>query len=165
MWCAGIARTLRAVDPDDAPRVDPTLLEFAERGREVTAVAYLDALAVCADLGHRMARFHESYDVLVTPAVPTVAFPAGRDGPTPEQARVWASWTPYTYPFNMTRQPALSVPCGRTPSGLPAGLQIVGPRHRDARVLRVGRAYENHTGWSPVAEASRSRATRKGQQP
>ncbi|WP_067887864.1 amidase [Actinomadura chibensis] len=172
MWCAGLARTLRPYGPDDLARVDPAMLEYAERGRGITAVAYLDAIAVCADLGYRMARFHETYDVLITPTVPTVAFEAGADGPTPERSRVWASWTPYTYPFNMTRQPALSVPCGLTRAGLPAGLQIVGPRHADARVLRVGRAYERHTGWSPVAEAARTRAmrtrettpkTRKGQ--
>ncbi|WP_245667632.1 amidase [Actinomadura macra] len=163
MWCAGIARTLRGYRPDDLGRVDPVLLEYGEEGREITALAYLDAVAVCADLGHRMARFHESYDVLVTPTVPTVAFPAGQNAPDPANSRVWASWTPYTYPFNMTRQPALSVPCGRTRSGLPVGLQMVGARHQDSQVLRAGRAYEKHTGWSPVAEASRARATRRGQ--
>ncbi|TDD87156.1 amidase [Actinomadura rubrisoli] len=163
MWCAGIARTLQAYPAGDLGRLDPLLLEYAERGRETTALAYLDAMAVCADLGLRMARFHESYDVLVTPTVPTVAFPAGQNGPSPAQSRVWASWTPYTYPFNMTRQPALSVPCGLTRSGLPVGLQVVGARHQDGRVLRVGRAYEKHSGWSPVTEAARTRATRRGQ--
>ncbi|MFI0405850.1 amidase [Actinomadura sp. 3N508] len=143
LWCAGVARTLNPYAPDDLTRVDPALLEYAEKGRAITAVEYLDALAVCADLGLRMARFHNTYDLLATPTVPCVAFAAGQNGPTPEQSQVWASWTPYTYPFNMTRQPALSVPCGRTRSaGLPAGLQLVGPRHQDARVLRAGRAYE-----------------------
>lgn len=160
LWCAGVARTLRPYGPDDLARVEPALLEYAEQGRGVSAVAYLDAMAVCAALGLRMARFHEWYDLLVTPTVPTVAFAAGRNGPTPEQSHVWASWTPYTYPFNMTRQPALSVPCGRTRAGLPVGLQMVGARHQDALVLRAGRAYERHTGWSPVTEASRARAAR-----
>ncbi|MGH3242527.1 MAG: amidase [Spirillospora sp.] len=164
LWCAGVARTLRPYGPDDLARVDPALLEYAKRGRGISAVEYLDAMAVCADLGLRMARFHESYDLLVTPTVPGVAFPAGQNGPTPETSHVWASWTPYTYPFNMTRQPALSVPCGRTSSGLPVGLHMVGPRHKDARVLRAGRAYEKKTGWSPVTEAARTRASGRGQQ-
>ncbi|TDB91597.1 amidase [Actinomadura sp. KC216] len=143
LWCAGVARTLKPYGPDDLTRVDPALLEYAEKGRGITAVEYLDAMAVCANLGLQMARFHDKYDLLATPTVPCVAFPAGQNGPAPEQSQVWASWTPYTYPFNMTRQPALSVPCGRTRSaGLPAGLQLVGPRHQDARVLRAGRAYE-----------------------
>ncbi|GAA4223956.1 amidase [Actinomadura meridiana] len=173
LWCAGAARTLRPYSPEQLDLVDPGLRQCAEEGRATTAVEYLDAMAVCTDLGFRMGRFHQSFDLLVTPAVPTVAFEAGRNGPVPcggttphtprngpgpQPTHVWASWTPYTYPFNMTRQPALSVPCGVTPSGLPVGLQIVGPRHRDGRVLRAGRAYEKHTGWSPVAEASRTRA-------
>ena len=54
----------------------------------------------------------------------------------------WQSWTPFTYPFNLTQQPAATVPCGFTAAGLPIGLQIVGPRHADARVLRAARAYE-----------------------
>jgi aspartyl-tRNA(Asn)/glutamyl-tRNA(Gln) amidotransferase subunit A len=59
----------------------------------------------------------------------------------------WTSWTPYTYPFNLTQQPALSVPCGFTAAGLPIGLHIVGARHCDALVLRVGQAYEAATEW------------------
>jgi aspartyl-tRNA(Asn)/glutamyl-tRNA(Gln) amidotransferase subunit A len=52
-------------------------------------------------------------------------------------------WSPYTYPFNMTHQPAASVPCGLTKDGLPIGLQIVGPAHKDALVLRAARAFES----------------------
>ncbi|WP_170180757.1 amidase [Actinomadura pelletieri] len=163
LWWSGAARSLGSYAPERLERVDPGLMECAERGRAVSAVEYLDAMAVCADLGLRMARFHETYDVLVTPTVPTVAFEAGRSGPGTEPPHLWASWTPYTYPFNMTRQPALSVPCGVTRSGLPVGLQLVGARHRDGLVLRAGRAYERHTGWSPVTEASRTRDTKRGQ--
>ena len=59
----------------------------------------------------------------------------------------WTSWTPYTYPFNMTQQPALSVPCGLTTDRRPVGLQIVGARHAEALTLRAGRAYERATSW------------------
>jgi aspartyl-tRNA(Asn)/glutamyl-tRNA(Gln) amidotransferase subunit A len=52
-------------------------------------------------------------------------------------------WSPYTYPFNMTQQPAASVPCGFTSAGLPIGLQIVGPARQDALVLRAARAFES----------------------
>jgi aspartyl-tRNA(Asn)/glutamyl-tRNA(Gln) amidotransferase subunit A len=55
------------------------------------------------------------------------------------------SWTPFTYPFNMTQQPAASVPCGFTSDGLPVGLQIVGPRWSDATVLAAGHAYQQAT--------------------
>ena len=99
-------------------------------------------------LGKRMSEFHETYDVLLTPTMPIAAFEAGRDAPAGSASSAWTSWTPYTYPFNLTQQPALSVPCGFTSAGLPVGLHVVGPRHADARVLRVGRAYERATDWS-----------------
>jgi aspartyl-tRNA(Asn)/glutamyl-tRNA(Gln) amidotransferase subunit A len=102
------------------------------------------------DLGIRMGRFHETYDVLLTPTMPIPAFVTGQDAPDGWQSQHWTSWTPYTYPFNLTQQPALSVPCGFTRSGLPVGLQVVGPRHGDALVLRVGRAYEQRTSWHEV---------------
>ena len=54
----------------------------------------------------------------------------------------WTEWTPYSYPFNLTQQPAASIPCGRTQAGLPVGLHIVGPKHRDDMVLTASAAYE-----------------------
>ena len=79
--------------------------------------------------------------------MPIVAIP--RDLPAPEgwPAQEWTSWTPYTYPFNMTQQPAASVPCGLTSAGLPVGLQVVGPRHADRLVLRAARASEAASRW------------------
>jgi len=60
----------------------------------------------------------------------------------------WTSWTPFTYPFNMTQQPAASVPCGFTSAGLPVGMQVVGPRHADARVLTACLAFETARPWA-----------------
>ncbi|MDF5754320.1 amidase [Spongiactinospora sp. TRM90649] len=148
IWCAGVAKIFDRHPGADHSLADPGLREFRERGRATTASEYLDALAVCTDLGIRMARFHERYDALVTPTTPIPPFAAGRDCPEGWPSPLWASWTPYTYPFNMTRQPALSVPCGVTGDGLPVGLQIVTARHEDARALQVGRAYERCTRWA-----------------
>ena len=55
----------------------------------------------------------------------------------------WTEWTPFSYPFNLTQQPAASIPCGLTKGGLPVGLHIVGPRYQDARVLCAARAFES----------------------
>lgn len=68
--------------------------------------------------------------------------PRGRDVPEESGLDGWPAWTPFTYPFNLTQQPAATVPCGFTRSGLPIGLQIVGGRYADALILRVARAYE-----------------------
>jgi aspartyl-tRNA(Asn)/glutamyl-tRNA(Gln) amidotransferase subunit A len=62
----------------------------------------------------------------------------------------WPEWTPFTYPFNMTQQPAISVPAGRTSAGLPVGLQIVGPRHSDDLVLAVAKLLEEVRPWAPA---------------
>jgi aspartyl-tRNA(Asn)/glutamyl-tRNA(Gln) amidotransferase subunit A len=55
---------------------------------------------------------------------------------------MWIDWSPFSYPFNMTRQPAASIPCGLTRAGLPIGLHIVGPLYAEDRVLRAARAFE-----------------------
>ena len=148
LWFAGAARVLRAYGADEESQIDPGLRRIVERASGFSAADYLDATAVRVDLGVRMGRFHQSYDLLVTPTLPITAFPKGRDVPLGWHSVDWTSWTPYTYPFNMTQQPAASVPCGFTSAGLPVGLQIVGPRHADALVLRAARAYERATDWT-----------------
>lgn len=147
LWFAGAAKVLEAYGPDAAEHVDPGLRRSIEEQGEISASDYLDATAVRMDLGVAMGRFHETYDLMLTPTLPIPAFPRGRDVPEGWPARHWTSWTPYTYPFNMTQQPAMSVPCGFTAEGLPAGLQIVGPRHADRTVMRAAQAYETATDW------------------
>jgi len=145
LWFSGAARVLATYD--DVSGVDRGLQRAAEAGRGYSAADYLDATAVRMDLGLRMGAFHTVYDVLLTPTLPIPAFPTGRDVPDGSPSPDWTGWTPYTYVFNLTQQPALSVPCGFTGDGLPVGLQIVGPRHADALVLRVGQAHQAATDW------------------
>lgn len=82
----------------------------------------------------------------LTPTMPIQPFAAGLEVPQGSGLDRWTRWTPFTYPFNMTQQPALSLPCGLSPQGLPVGLQIVGPRFGDDIVLRAGRAFEKLKG-------------------
>ena len=104
---------------------------------------YLDAVQRRAQLGVRMNRFHEEYDLLLTPTLPLAAFEAGREVSDVLKEKRWTDWTPFSYPFNLTQQPAASIPCGLTRKGLPVGLHIVGPRYADALVLRAARAFES----------------------
>lgn len=148
LWFCGAAKVVEAYGDSALDRVDPGLRRGIETWGRATASEFLDATAVRMDLGLRMGRFHETHDLLVTPTMPIAAF--GRDLPAPEgwPSQDWTSWTPYTYPFNMTQQPAASIPCGTTAAGLPVGLQLVGARHADALVLRAARAYEKAAGTS-----------------
>lgn len=151
LWFCGVAKVLEQYGPNALDRVDPALRAAAEKGAGYSASDYLDATAARMELGHRMGMFHRDHDLLVTPTMPIVAFPIGQDAPDGWPSQDWTSWTPYTYPFNLTQQPALSMPCGFTEANLPVGLQVVGPRHADALVLRAGRAYEQATDWSSAA--------------
>ncbi|MGH3374251.1 MAG: amidase, partial [Actinoallomurus sp.] len=135
LWFAGAAKSVEALTAAQRAELDPGLREICEQGEGYSAVDYLTATACRMDLGRLMGRFHESHDLLLTPALPIPAFEAGHEVPPGSAEPRWTSWTPFTYPFNMTQQPAVSVPCGFTSDGLPIGLQIVGPRHADAAVL------------------------------
>jgi aspartyl-tRNA(Asn)/glutamyl-tRNA(Gln) amidotransferase subunit A len=141
-WYAGAANALRAYGEKLREMMDPGLIEIANEGAEYSVLEYLEAVGRRSELAIHMGRFHTEYDLLVTPAVPIPAFEAGREVPAGSSHRRWTSWTPFTYPFNLTQQPAASVPCGFTSAGLPVGLQIVGAKYKDALVLRAAHAYQ-----------------------
>ncbi len=94
-------------------------------------------------LGSQMRQFMGDWDLLVTPSVAVPAFDARAAGHSPMDPAAMLGWTPFSYPFNLTQQPACTIPCGLTADGLPIGLQFVGPMFGDALVLRAARAYEN----------------------
>src|ERR1051326_8900423 len=114
---------------------------MAALGQKIGAVDYLGADVARTMLGVRMGEFHERYDLLLTPMMPVPALPVGQDLNDPATETNWIDWSPFSYPFNMTRQPAASVPCGLTGAGLPVGLQIVGPLYAEDKVLRAARAF------------------------
>ena len=94
--------------------------------------------------------FFETYDLLLTPTVACPPFPVGLDNPTEIAGKAVDpyAWIPFTYPLNLTGQPAASVPCGLTKDGLPIGLQIVGRRFDDAGVLCAAAAFERARPWA-----------------
>nr|WP_218003537.1 amidase [Nocardia transvalensis] len=142
LWASGAATMLSHFPEGSRERVDPGLGEVWDRGATLSAVDHLNARAVAAEVGIVMGAFHTAYDVLITPTTPIAAFEAGHDVPPGSDLRSWPQWTPFTYPFNMTQQPAISIPIGATAAGLPVGLQIVGPRHSDDLVLAMARFAE-----------------------
>ena len=142
LWAAGVARILAAFPAEKRALCDPGLIEVAAQGERVSAVEYVGADMVRIALGQQMAAFHQKYDLLLTPMMPVPALLVGQDLNDPGTESNWIDWSPFSYPFNMTRQPAASVPCGLTKGGLPIGLQIVGPLYADSRVFRAARAFE-----------------------
>jgi len=140
LWFSGAARVVQPLGQEQWELLDPGLREVCAQGAAYSALDYLAAVDVRMALGHAMGRFHSAYDLLVTPTLPITAFEAGVEVPEGSGHTRWTGWTPFTYPFNMTQQPAASVPCGVSGAGLPIGVQLVGARHADAVVLRVAHA-------------------------
>lgn len=148
LWFTGAAKATERLGPRERDLLDPGLREIIEEGLTYSALDYLTAMATRMEMGLRMGRFHTEYDLLLTPTMPITAFEAGVEVPPESSERRWTSWAGFSYPFNMTQQPAASVPCGLTGAGLPVGLQVVGPRHSDARVLAACRAFELARPWT-----------------
>jgi aspartyl-tRNA(Asn)/glutamyl-tRNA(Gln) amidotransferase subunit A len=144
IWYAVAATLVDAVPASERKKIDEGLRQMAEQGRRTSLSDYLAAHTQRTELALHMLHFHERYDLLLTPQMPVPAIEAGRV--TPADGRFgdeWINWSPYTYPFNLTQQPAASVPCGFSSDGLPVALQIVGPPRRDELVLRAARAFES----------------------
>jgi len=148
LWFAGAAKSVEHLTDAQRELLDPGLREIVEQGLTYSAQDYLEATNTRMLLGQRMGAFHETYDLLLTPTVGIPPFEAGLEVPPGASSPRWTGWTPFTYPFNMTQQPAASAPCGFTSDGLPIGLQIVGARHSDALVLRASRAFEQARPWT-----------------
>jgi len=142
LFYGGAANAMRDLGAKERSQMDPGLVAVAEWAEKLTLLDLLGAHNVRASLIETMSLFHERYDLLLTPTLPIPAFEGGLEVPAGSSDPRWPSWTPFTWPFNLTGQPALSVPCGFTAAGLPAGLQIVGPAHGDAAVLRAGHLYQ-----------------------
>lgn len=142
LFYGGAANALRDLDAAARRKMDPGLVEVAEEAAKLSVLDYLEAMNERSALIERMSLFHQDYDLLLTPSLPIPAFTAGLEVPEGWPSKRWPTWTPFTYPFNMTGQPACSVPCGFTEDGLPIGLQLVGARHCDDLVLRAAHAYQ-----------------------
>jgi aspartyl-tRNA(Asn)/glutamyl-tRNA(Gln) amidotransferase subunit A len=135
--------------PADEALMDRSLVKFIRKGGAVSARDYLVAAAAAEAYWEEVRGFLERFDLLLTPTVAVPPFPIG-DGPPREidgEALSILGWMPFTYPFNLTGQPAASVPVGFGEDGLPVGLQIVGRRHADRAVLAAARAFEAARPW------------------
>jgi aspartyl-tRNA(Asn)/glutamyl-tRNA(Gln) amidotransferase subunit A len=142
LWDAALGRMLRGMSDEQLAMSDPGLVATTRRRAETTADDYLDADAVRGALTARFSELLTTYDLLVSPQLPVLAFPVGQDVADPATQEHWVDWTPFTYPINMTRHPAASVPIGLSDTGLPMAMQIVGRHFDDRRVLLAARAYE-----------------------
>jgi aspartyl-tRNA(Asn)/glutamyl-tRNA(Gln) amidotransferase subunit A len=146
LWWSGARSILGQLPAEKKALLDPALADVVEQAASITVQDIFEANRVRGMLGTHMRLFMEKYDALLTPTLPVPPFGAGLLQPDdPDVRGKWVNWTPFTYPFNLTQQPAASVPCGFTKAGLPAGLHVIGRMFDDRTVLRVAAAYEEAT--------------------
>jgi aspartyl-tRNA(Asn)/glutamyl-tRNA(Gln) amidotransferase subunit A len=139
IWGAALGRVIHLVPPERRSLLDAGLLGTALRFRDVTALEFLEGEARRVQAAHAMAM--QKYDAVICPCVPHAAPLAGE--PVGDAvAALWQNWAPWTFLFNLTRQPAISLPMGVNEAGLPVAVQIAAPLYGDAKLLRVARALE-----------------------
>ena len=143
LWFLGAYTVWSGMTPAQQALADPDLAAEAALGAQFSALQIQQLNLRRGALGAQLRQFMQRYDLIATPAVAVPAFEARPAGHTPVDPHNLLGWTPFSYPFNLSQQPACSIPCGLTSEGLPIGLQLVGPMFGDAMVLRAARAYES----------------------
>ena len=140
-WLSNAAVLVAGFSEEKQAMMDPGLLRAAKAGAAIPQDTVVRAIHQRQTLGFIFNQFLSKYDLLLTPTMPMTAFAVNENGAWGGDG-VDIGWTPFTLTFNLTRQPAATIPCGLDREGLPIGLQIVGGHYRDALVLRAAAAYE-----------------------
>jgi len=145
---AGYRYALQHMPAERRALLSPVMAGILEDGAGLALEDYMGAQARCQDLARRLHAFHQRFDLLLTPTVAAPAFDANLSYPKEfEEFPNRRAWTPYTSLFNLTQQPAISIPMGLTAAGLPMGLHIAAPRGHDAEVLQAAHALETVLGF------------------
>ena len=140
---------LSELTDDQRALLDEPARQFSAFGRQTTGMQLIQAERRRMAIWQTMQRFHEQYDLLLTPVLSCTAFPTGQPPAAIAGKEIpQFGWMTYTNPFNLTGQPAASVPCGFDSTGLPVGLQIIGRAYEDSLVLRAARAFEQAQPWA-----------------
>jgi aspartyl-tRNA(Asn)/glutamyl-tRNA(Gln) amidotransferase subunit A len=140
---AGVGTRLKAVLEEKRELLDPAVAVVLDAALRQEMTIYYESVFRRYALRDDMRRFFERYDLLLSPTLPLSSIPVGVDVPETLRDRTLVTWVFYTYPFNLTGQPAASVCAGFTPDGMPVGLQIVGRGLGEANVIRAAGAFES----------------------
>ncbi len=156
IWSASFAGVFKDNLDDVHGRMDAGLVDVIERGQCVSGAELASAYARRNDYYHGWREFMGRYDLFLTPTLPVTAFTTGFDHPgdIAGHPTSYLGWTAFTYPFNITGQPAATVPAGFARNGLPIGLQIVGRWRDDVGVLRASAAFESLMPWAEAIPAA-----------
>ena len=142
LWFAGAYQVWRTLSPAQQAVTDPDFKAQAELGAQLDTNAIHALNQRRGVLGSHLRQFMQRFDLILTPSTAVTAFKALPAGHSPMDAQAMLGWTPFSYPFNLSQQPAISLPCGLSSQGLPMGVQLVGPMFGDALVLQAAQALQ-----------------------
>ncbi len=145
---AGVGTRLKNVLSDAPEQLDPAVVDVLSSALDQSLDEYYGKVFARYDFRERMRNFFEDYDLLLTPTLPVPAFDVGLNVPPELSDRNIVSWVYYTYPFNLTGQPAASIPAGWTEDGLPVGLQMISKTIHEADIFRAAAAFESARPWA-----------------
>lgn len=146
LWALAFSEILHRLPPQAREEVEPALLALDERAAGISGREAQGAGRTVRHFSARMGAFFEEHDLLMTPTVPVLPFEAGRIAPASGPYRNWWDWSPLTWPFNLSGNPAISCPAGFSADARPIGVQFVAQRFDETSLLRVGRALERRLG-------------------
>lgn len=144
---AGVGVRLKKTLAEQRDIIDPAVAEVLKDALSQTSEEYYTKVFKRYELREKIRCFFENYDLLLSPATPCASFDVGLNVPPSLKHRNIVSWVYYTYPFNLTGQPAASIPAGFTKEGLPVGLQIVGKINSEVDIIRAAAAFERIQPW------------------
>ncbi|MGX9144668.1 amidase [Mesorhizobium sp. 128a] len=142
LWFTGAAKRLSTFEDVEVALLDPGFLQVASKGQGFSAVERISAELSRSRFGAAMDVLLTQYDLVLSPTVPIPAFAVGHSVPPERQGGGVVDWCSFSFPLNLSQQPACSIPCGLTADGLPIGMQIIGARGADADVLSAALAFE-----------------------
>ncbi|MED4606798.1 amidase [Paenibacillus validus] len=153
---AGIGVTLKDDLQHRRDLLDPALAEVLQGRLHESVDAYYTKVFSRYRLREKVRQLFQRYDLLLTPTLPVSSVDVGMNVPRELPDRNMVSWSYYTYPFNLTGNPAASIPCGFDANGMPVGLQIVAGFNREADILRAAASFEVSSPWVDTYPIGRS---------
>ena len=143
MWQVGAANLARKINKNDFDKLEPTFLNFIEKGNQYNIFDLMDAEAKRAENALHIKKVFSEIDAIIGPTLPVLAFNSSQNVPKGFSEDDLFSWLPFTYPFNLTKNPACNINANFSSTGLPVGMQIVADIYKDKTCFELAFLIEN----------------------
>ena len=150
MWQSGAANLARKISLKDSYNLEPSFSNFVEKGKQYTMFDFMDAEAKRSENALHLKKIFRNVDVIVGPTLPVLPFNSGQNVPEGFNEEQLFSWLPFTYPFNLTKNPASTINVNFSNSGLPIGLQIVADIYKDKTCFELAYFIEQTMGLTDI---------------